>query len=61
MHEEVLVNMDFIHLGQFLKKLPETLSPELLFKAIDSIQMYIDKKKFSNVLASKREALKDIT
>ena len=61
MHEDVLVNMDFIHLGQFLKKLPETLSHELLFKSIDAIQMNVEKKKFSHVLASKIDAMKDVT
>lgn len=61
MHEDVLVNMDFIHLGQFLKKLPENISHERLFKSIESIQMNIEKKKFSNILASKRDALKDLT
>ena len=61
MHEDVLVTMDFIHLGQFLKKLPETLSHELLFKSIDAIQMNVEKKKFSHVLASKIDAMKDVT
>ena len=61
MHEDVLVNMDFIHLGQFLKKLPDTLSHELLFKNIESIQMNIEKRKFSHVLASKIDAVKDVT
>ena len=53
--------MDFIHLGQFLKKLPESISHDLLFKSIDAIQINFEKKKFYSVLASKRDKLKDLT
>ena len=53
--------MDFIHLGQFLKKLPETISDERLFKSIDTIQMNVEKKKFTSVLASKIDMIKELT
>lgn len=59
-HEEVLMQMDFIHLAQFLTKLPERDSYDALFRSIESIQMNIDKKKFASVLASKKDN-RDVT
>lgn len=55
----MLMDMDFIHLAQFLTKLPDCESYDLLFRCIDSIQMTIDKKKFSQVLASIKDNIKD--
>lgn len=59
-YEDVLMQMDFMLLAQFLTKLPERDSYNCLFRSIESIQMTIDKKKFSQVLAIKRDS-KDIT
>ena len=59
MHEEVLLELDFIHLAQFLTKLPETISVEHLFSCIDKIYMNIDNKRFNQVLAGHRDQLQD--
>ena len=48
--------MDFIHLAQFLTKLPEDISSNQLFRNIQAIRLSIDKKKFAQVLAGHREA-----
>lgn len=55
MHQEKLKTLDFIHGAQFLTKLPEDLSADLLFKSIDAIKMNVGKLKFSQVLASNVE------
>jgi len=55
LYEEILVNMDFIHLAQFLTRLPDNIQVEALFRHIDSIRMTIDKKKFNQVLAAHRD------
>lgn len=56
MHEEVLLHTDFCHMVQLLTRLPDDLSGEMLFKHIESIRMNIDKKKFTQVLASNKES-----
>ncbi|KAJ8317715.1 hypothetical protein KUTeg_005619 [Tegillarca granosa] len=53
--EDVLLNLDFIHLCQFLTKLPDDLTGDLLFKSIECIHMNIDKKKFTQILAANKE------
>ncbi|KAK2150057.1 hypothetical protein LSH36_426g02008 [Paralvinella palmiformis] len=55
LHQDILLSMDFIHLAQFLTRLPETISSNELFNALDSINMIIEKKKFSQVFADLRE------
>ncbi|KAL3863850.1 hypothetical protein ACJMK2_005578 [Sinanodonta woodiana] len=55
LYEKVLMSLDFIHLAQFLTRLPEDIQQDGLFKAIEHIQMTIDKKKFSQILAAKRD------
>jgi len=55
-HEEELMELDFIHLAQFLTRLPEREGYEhKLFRSIEAIQMSIDKKRFDQVLASKKD------
>ncbi|XP_064601801.1 TBC1 domain family member 12-like isoform X2 [Liolophura sinensis] len=56
MYEDILLQMDFIHLAQFMTKLPEMISGETLFKCIDCIKMTIDKKRFTQVLSSFRDS-----
>jgi hypothetical protein len=41
---------------QLLTKLPDDLSGDNLFKNIESIKMNIDKKRFTQVLASRKES-----
>ncbi|XP_030047025.1 TBC1 domain family member 14 isoform X3 [Microcaecilia unicolor] len=50
--EDILTKMDFIHIGQFLKKLPEDLSSEDVFTSIAAIQMQSRNKKWAQVLAA---------
>ena len=42
----VLEKMDFIHMAQFLTKLPEDICGDKLFKEVDSVRMSIDKRGF---------------
>ncbi|XP_013415687.1 TBC1 domain family member 12 isoform X2 [Lingula anatina] len=52
LYEDILLNMDFIHLAQFLTKLPENIAASKLFRCIETICMSTDKRKFSQVLTS---------
>lgn len=56
LYEDVLLGMDFIHLAQFLTRLPEDLGAEVLFNAIGAIHMSVNRKNFVQVLAQHREA-----
>lgn len=55
MYQDILLNFDFIHLAQFLTKLPEDLDSEVLFNSIMTIRMFIggEKQTFSSALATK--------
>ena len=55
MYEEILLNMDFIHLAQFLTRLPDSMSAHRLFRHIEAINMNIDKRRFGQVLALHKE------
>ncbi|XP_070540551.1 TBC1 domain family member 14-like isoform X2 [Ptychodera flava] len=50
MYQEILLNMDFIHIAQFLTKLPEDIVAEELFASIAAIST--QQKKFSQVFMS---------
>ncbi|GLG94232.1 Ecotropic viral integration site 5 ortholog [Gryllus bimaculatus] len=52
LHQDVLLQLDFLHGAQFLTKLPDDLAADQLFKSIESIHMNIGKLRFSEVLAS---------
>ncbi|XP_016850820.2 TBC1 domain family member 12 isoform X1 [Anolis carolinensis] len=52
LYEDILLQMDFIHIAQFLTKLPEDITPEKLFTCITSIQMQNSNKKWAQVFAS---------
>ena len=43
--------MDFIHMAQFLTKLPEDICADRLFKAVEGVRMSIDKRGFHAVHA----------
>ncbi|XP_072041794.1 TBC1 domain family member 12-like isoform X2 [Amphiura filiformis] len=49
LYEDILLNMDFIQLAQFLTKLPEDIDNEKLFRCISEIDMH--QRKFSHTLA----------
>nr|XP_037282697.1 TBC1 domain family member 12-like [Rhipicephalus microplus] len=55
LYEEVLLRLDFINLAQFLTKLPEDMSSDVLFDAIGAIRMTVNKRNFAQVLAKHRE------
>ncbi|CAH1782530.1 unnamed protein product [Owenia fusiformis] len=57
MYEETLMTMEFIHLAQYLTKLPEDINGDILFRCIESIHMSIDKRKFSLILATNKESI----
>lgn len=49
LYEEILLQMDFIHIAQFLTKLPEDITSEKLFSCIAAIQMQNSNKKWTQV------------
>lgn len=59
LYEKILLKMDFIHVAQYLTKLPEDLCSDELFRQIETIHMTIDKRKFLAVLAWNKDAKGD--
>ncbi|KAK6618651.1 hypothetical protein RUM43_013042 [Polyplax serrata] len=55
LYQDKLLRLDFINGAQFLRKLPDDLSADLLFKSIDSIKMSIGKVKFRQILTKYTE------
>ncbi|XP_063779819.1 TBC1 domain family member 14 isoform X2 [Pseudophryne corroboree] len=49
--EDILTKMDFIHIAQFLTKLPEDLTADDLFLSIAAIQMQSRNKKWTQILS----------
>uniref|UniRef100_A0A8C9G665 Rab-GAP TBC domain-containing protein n=2 Tax=Pavo cristatus TaxID=9049 RepID=A0A8C9G665_PAVCR len=49
LYEDILTKMDFIHIAQFLTKLPEDLPSEEFFTSIAAIQMQSRNKKWAQV------------
>ena len=61
-YREDLLQMDFIHLGQFLSKLPDDIPAASLFQAISSISL--TEQKFTQTLAAQKEVavqIKNVT
>lgn len=56
MYEEILLNLDFIQLAQFLSRLPGDISCDDLFRCIATVSMEIDKRQFGQVLQQHRDA-----
>ncbi|KAM4636278.1 TBC1 domain family member 12 [Discoglossus pictus] len=52
LYEDILLQMDFIHIAQFLTKLPEDITSEKLFSCIAAIQMQNSTKKWAQVFTS---------
>ncbi|XP_019381758.1 PREDICTED: TBC1 domain family member 14 isoform X4 [Gavialis gangeticus] len=50
--EDILTKMDFIHIAQFLTKLPEDLPSEEFFTSIAAIQIQSRNKKWAQVLTA---------
>ncbi|KAI2658758.1 TBC1 domain family member 12 [Labeo rohita] len=49
LYEEVLLQMDFIHIAQFLTRLPEDTPSERLFSCIANTQMFSSNRKWTQV------------
>ncbi|XP_060697889.1 TBC1 domain family member 12 isoform X2 [Hemiscyllium ocellatum] len=60
LYEDILVQMDFIHIAQFLTKLPEDITSEKLFACITSVQMHSSNKKWTQVFASLMKENKEV-
>ncbi|CAH2322087.1 nucleolar complex 3 homolog [Pelobates cultripes] len=52
LYEDILLQMDFIHIAQFLTKLPEDITSEKLFSCIAAVQMQNCNKKWTQVRTS---------
>ncbi|XP_066089401.1 TBC1 domain family member 14 isoform X2 [Saccopteryx bilineata] len=50
--EDILTKMDFIHMAQFLTRLPDDLPAEELFASIATVQMQSRNKKWAQVLTA---------
>ncbi|XP_056125865.1 TBC1 domain family member 14 isoform X1 [Rhinichthys klamathensis goyatoka] len=50
LYEDILTHMDFIHIAQFLTRLPDCLSAEEIFSSITTINMNSKNKKWPQVL-----------
>jgi len=56
MYEDILLRLDFIHLAQFLTRLPDNMSCVKLFDCVGQIRMTTaDKQQFSQVFLFFRE------
>ncbi|XP_007496832.1 TBC1 domain family member 14 isoform X3 [Monodelphis domestica] len=58
--EDILTKMDFIHIAQFLTKLPEDLPSEEFFSSIAAIQMQSRNKKWAQVLLALQKDNRDM-
>ncbi|KAL4640066.1 TBC1 domain family member 12-like [Arapaima gigas] len=52
LYEDVLLQMDFIHIAQFLTRLPEDIAPEKLFGCIAAVQMLSGNRKWTQVFSA---------
>ncbi|XP_040275061.1 TBC1 domain family member 14 isoform X1 [Bufo bufo] len=57
--EDILTRMDFIHIAQFLTKLPEDLTADDFFASIATIQMQSRNKKWAQVLSALQKDTRD--
>ena len=55
MYEEVLLKLDFIHLAQFLTKLPDDISGEALFQSMASFTF--TSGKYKQILSKQKEKI----
>ncbi|XP_072440166.1 TBC1 domain family member 14-like isoform X1 [Chiloscyllium punctatum] len=60
LYEDVLTQLDFIHMAQFLTKLPEDMSSEDLFGAIGAINLQSRNKKWAQVLSALQKDTKEV-
>ncbi|XP_026071313.1 TBC1 domain family member 14-like isoform X1 [Carassius auratus] len=50
LYEDILTHMDFIHIAQFLTRLPDDISADEIFSSITTINMNSKNKKWAQVL-----------
>ncbi|KAJ8406823.1 hypothetical protein AAFF_G00297390 [Aldrovandia affinis] len=60
LYEEVLLQMDFIHIAQFLTRLPDDMACERLFSCIAAVPMVSSNKKWAQVFAALMKDNKDM-
>ncbi|XP_072559338.1 TBC1 domain family member 12 isoform X5 [Paramormyrops kingsleyae] len=60
LYEEVLLHMDFIHIAQFLTRLPEDIAPDRLFGCIAAVQMLSGNRKWTQVFSALMKDGKDV-
>ncbi|XP_035874461.1 TBC1 domain family member 14 isoform X2 [Phyllostomus discolor] len=58
--EDILTKMDFIHVAQFLTRLPDHLPAEELFASIATIQMQSRNRKWAQVLTALQRDSRDV-
>uniref|UniRef100_A0A3B5L976 TBC1 domain family, member 14 n=1 Tax=Xiphophorus couchianus TaxID=32473 RepID=A0A3B5L976_9TELE len=54
LYQDVLTSMDFIHMAQFLTRLPDLIPPEQLFQHIAAVHMTSRNRKWAQVLLLRR-------
>ncbi|KAK5620377.1 hypothetical protein CRENBAI_024972 [Crenichthys baileyi] len=58
LYQDVLTAMDFIHMAQFLTRLPDLIPPEQLFQHIAAVHMTSRNRKWAQVLQTLTEQKK---
>uniref|UniRef100_A0A3Q2Q1H2 TBC1 domain family member 14 n=1 Tax=Fundulus heteroclitus TaxID=8078 RepID=A0A3Q2Q1H2_FUNHE len=58
LYQDVLTTMDFIHMAQFLTRLPDLIPPEQLFQHIAAVHMTSRNRKWAQVLQTLTEQKK---
>ncbi|XP_072802688.1 TBC1 domain family member 14 isoform X2 [Vicugna pacos] len=58
--EDILTKMDFIHIAQFLTRLPDDLPAEDFFASIAAVQMQSRNKKWAQVLTALQRDSRDV-
>ncbi|XP_066548865.1 TBC1 domain family member 12 isoform X2 [Amia ocellicauda] len=60
LYEDILLQMDFIHIAQFLTRLPEDIVSEKLFGCIAAVQMLSSNKKWVQVFTALMKDNKEV-
>nr|XP_006630427.1 PREDICTED: TBC1 domain family member 12 isoform X1 [Lepisosteus oculatus] len=60
LYEDILLQMDFIHIAQFLTRLPEETTSEKLFSCIAAVQMLSSNKKWIQVFTALMKDSKEL-
>lgn len=60
LYEDILLQMDFIHIAQFLTRLPDDLEPHTLFTAMANTHMISKNRRWAQVSIRAKLVLSDI-